>query len=740
MFLNKKIRKTLLIVLFLLIVDLLFFNKLFFPELRTIVTPDFKSSDIYHGYLPLKHFYSQKIKNFELPLWSKNLNNGLPMLAQGQIGTFNLINFLTFIIFPFGIAINIFYLVNTFINLLFSYLLAKEFKVKDSAAILFSIVFSFNGFFISHLTHLDIFHAASLLTLELFLVKKSLKNPRFWPILSFVVSQQIFTGSQQIVLISVFCIFIFFLFNCYLSKQKKKQLVINFVFLIASLLFALVLASVQLLPSRKYLNLSLRKKGLKFSEVTQYSYHPKDFLLFLNPYILGSPKTGTYVTKTPHVRIFWENNAYLGITPLFIMGFFLLQKQRSKVKKGLTLGIFLSFLLVLGKHSPLYFFYEFWPFNLFRVPSRFLLVSGVFLALFAMFGIDFIDKNYRQKKVVKITIYLLIVLSFLDLYRFFNSYHLIEPHKKWFEKPELVRFLQEKKDNPKVFSLGFENDWFDHFSSKGWQNPEFYYRKREDPINYANLYYNINQANVENALPLIRNLLSRSFIINNINVKEESLILTPNATKALQQNSVEYFITPLKVASNLEIEMVYQSESGTNVYRINKSLPMVNLVNDSINISTFTDYVKYVNQKDFSFENSALTEREINFDSQNEDQSNKINNLIVQDGLISFETKTQNKTLAVIKQFNYPGWKGFIDNEEVEILNTNINSMGVVIPPGNHKIMLRFKPAVFRKGLLISLSGHFLLIIYLPMVFVVPSLYQNKNLKTLLPFSHPDNN
>jgi len=71
------------IVLFTFFI-LVFFGKLFFPQPKIFVTPDFGTSDLLHFYYPVKNFLGESLKHKELPLWSNGVGAGFPMYAENK--------------------------------------------------------------------------------------------------------------------------------------------------------------------------------------------------------------------------------------------------------------------------------------------------------------------------------------------------------------------------------------------------------------------------------------------------------------------------------------------------------------------------------------------------------------------------------------------------------------------------------------------------------------------------------
>ncbi|MGE5435677.1 MAG: YfhO family protein, partial [Syntrophothermus sp.] len=60
----------------------------------------------------------------------------------------------------------------------------------------------------------------------------------------------------------------------------------------------------------------------------------------------------------------------------------------------------------------------------------------------------------------------------------------------------------------------------------------------------------------------------------------------------------------------------------------------------------------------------------------------------------------------------YPkGWKAYIDGNETEIYEVNHGFRGVIIPAGNHKVILEYAPTSYYIGRTISLIINILLVL-----------------------------
>ncbi|GAG46545.1 unnamed protein product, partial [marine sediment metagenome] len=72
-------------VIFILIICLIFFSRLFYPKPSLFYTPDFGRSDIWNFNYPIKDFLARSLRSGQLPFWSKDVATGFPFLAEGRI-------------------------------------------------------------------------------------------------------------------------------------------------------------------------------------------------------------------------------------------------------------------------------------------------------------------------------------------------------------------------------------------------------------------------------------------------------------------------------------------------------------------------------------------------------------------------------------------------------------------------------------------------------------------------------
>ncbi|MBC7237783.1 MAG: hypothetical protein H5T69_18225, partial [Chloroflexi bacterium] len=138
------------------------------------------------------------------------------------------------------------------------------------------------------------------------------------------------------------------------------------------------LALPQLVPGLELARLSQRAGGLEEAFFTSYSFHPFLIVTYLSPFLLGNPYPQGSV----------ELMAYLGLLPLGLAAL-AVWRGRGGTRWFLAgLGA-VGLALALGRWNPLYrLLLAVPPFNLFRVPARYLLWTSLALSVLAAMGAD----------------------------------------------------------------------------------------------------------------------------------------------------------------------------------------------------------------------------------------------------------------------------------------------------------------------------------------------------------------
>jgi uncharacterized membrane protein YfhO len=98
-------------------------------------------------------------------------------------------------------------------------------------------------------------------------------------------------------------------------------------------------------------------------------------------------------------------------------------------------------------------------------------------------------------------------------------------------------------------------------------------------------------------------------------------------------------------------------------------------------------------------------------------------------------TATGNNLLFLSEVYYPKGWKAYIDGKETEILRLDYLFRGVIIPEGIHTLTMKFEPATFALGRIISLSSNLIIFGGLISLLIWMLLHRKKE-KGLIQESH----
>lgn len=401
--------------------------------------------DLKAFYLPCKYIFADTLSQGLLLFRTKLASCGFPIHAEGQTGIFYPFNVLFFLVFPFQAAVVVSFIFHYLLGGTGIICLARKYKISPVGSAVAALCFSLSGFMITHLFHLSILTASAWVPWLFFFVFRLVErgNWRDSVILGFIVGTLGLVGHPQILFIGIVGILIYFMG---LAKQLKgrKVLLQRTVQCFVSIGFGMVFAAVQIIPSLELLPFTARVQQSSLSFLLSGSFPPQHILTFIFPYLFGIntlPVRHIYQTisgtEAPYPWILGdlpmrESHVYIGIIPIIlIVGLLLRSVDRRKIPFEFPVVLIGSFLLMLGKYSPLIFLWKLFPSLLtFRLPIRFLLLFTIMLSVMTGIGWDRFfewDKKTVRKAVAFIIIFFVIFVLLIGLFHFLLTTNL----SKW---------------------------------------------------------------------------------------------------------------------------------------------------------------------------------------------------------------------------------------------------------------------------------------------------------------------
>ncbi|OGG01845.1 hypothetical protein A2Z33_01170 [Candidatus Gottesmanbacteria bacterium RBG_16_52_11] len=708
--------------LFIICISLLFHIRIFLPELSIYATHEVGINDIWHFNYPMKDLLSKSLHSYSLPVWTDLIGGGFPVLAEGQVGTFNLLNLTLFGLLPTPWAYNIAYIALFSISGMGMFLFCRRKRISYTASLIASISFMFSGFFVSHISHFVLLQSAVFFPILVYSADILLEGKKYagFIMFSLFLSQQIFSGFPQMVFISLLFIMFYGIFRSLAERIPVSRLIL----LCLAIAAGFFLSSAQIFPTYEMAKLSYRSVGLDVGELLYYKFPASHFLLFLSPFAFGNPQTGSYPTANLiNGSLFWESACYIGILPLLFAGIGLWRWRRIPAGAFYLLALIFFGLLMIGGSGPLYFLLTMPGFSFFRFSSRYLLVFLFLLCVLAAYGFDFLIGNLKNTgRILKIIIPgVLISLVLFDLFRTWFSYHPVIPYSQFLPDPESAAVLK-KTGSGTVYSFKSNSAVFEEYTSTLSGKLNRYREYRNYLIPDSNILYGIPSVNYYAALfPTrigeINALLGNEYMLESTPAAR----LTDASVRTLRIRNVSTVLSPLPLENDTLSPAVSPgirlpvSQRQLYIYRLNNTLPKYKAYTALRPVRTLEDFSKIFVSRTFDESGELIVENEFPRISQTE----QLKFSFFPEYYSGTYEKTavevnQDAILSVAKSY-YPGWTAAVDGVPTAVFPVNLFNIGLLIPEGRHTVELRFEPDSVRTGIGITIAGY--LIILLAILF-----------------------
>ena len=719
---------------------------LFLPQIISGSIPyagDYTGSDLTELNIPFRQAVADSFRNGEFPLWTNLLANGWPLLAEGQAGAIYPLNILVYLLLPIALAVLVSLIINFFLASLFTYLYARVIKLSRPSAIFAAVAFSYSGFFLFRIKHLNLINAAIWLPLGWYLIEKYLKsfNKKFLVWLGIVLAIQFLAGHPQISYITILSSFVYFVLR-YISISEKKSIIIHLKQIIGS--WALIglltfgLSAIQFLPTYELSKISTRSEWISYDTSVQFNFHPIQFFSAFSPYMFGNPATGDYQGfDLGFSSGFWESNLYFGILSLLLVFYYFYYSfKKRKYNSVLLLVSLLSVFLILGKFFPLYpWLWENIPgMKIFRFSQRFLLVLGFCLAVFAAMGFDVIyikartwlvnNKKYHKSKFLSVGLPAIVILILvIDLF-FVASEYIGSLPKDYFDKPQSAEFIQEQKELTRSGSFFYQLTWMNSYElSGGWQNNMALFVEGRELIQPdLNMMYGVELYNdrgwneggqLDARLSHIFQRIDQSFFAN----EEGKIVLPDSSLKVLGMQNVKYLLSFFEIRSdNLALvkEIPQRLLPPLKIYENRFFLPRAFLVGSVEVVAIENEVLNRMFGQDFDFSQVAVVESDINIDISSDQSESDLVDIISYDNQeMIFDIKVVSPKLLVVSKTFYPGWQALVDGQKRDLIRVNNAFSAVVVYPEDRRVNFEYQPKSFIMGSNISLITLILVLIFL---------------------------
>lgn len=707
---------------------------------------------------PWRHLVYESLINGIIPFWNPYQHLGAPFMANPKTMVFYPLNLL----FIFGeiSAWNMLLFLQIFLSMLFTYYLARDFKLNVFSSIFSALAYGLNSYMIGLLqfgsdAHTMIWWPLIILFVKRFLEKHSRK---YLFLTGITISFSIFAGQLQ-----YFGYFLIFLlvFIIYFGHSLKTNAG-TYILLLVSIISGIGICAVQLLPSIELFSASHR--GL-LTPVQNHEVfarglvYPYEHFRLLSPDFFGNP-----VTRDAKIG-YIETSGYFGIVALFFAVYAIIfgRKNKNVIFFGIVFIVSLLFSLK-GIGELLY---------ILKIP---LITSGsgeriftlVLLtgSLLAGFGLsEFVESNTKKKQIISIigffVVYILIIVSYIVFFKLVTEQITVFLQHIKFSSIILGIFIAisalyvlayfRLKQNKilryafLIFVLGvtfFDLFRFGYrfltFSNEKFLYPEMkvtnYIREQSERSlgrTYGLIepelatYLKIPTVETYNPLYLQRTSVLLQSLQNkspNETSVDNKYFLSSSGSilkNTLDLLGVEYIVATkdenpaMKYFHSYKFDSKFKkiySDDRYFVYRNLSAYPRFSLYYDSTVVDGDKEALYLLARKDSTARSKLILEESLPVKLNEGTGSARLLSSTI--NTQKFEAESTSPALFYISDTFYSGWRASVNKQNTKIYRANYNFRAVLIPQGKSVIEFTYMPTTFMSGLLISTVSFLVLLFY----------------------------
>ena len=745
----------------------------FFRELLT--GSAYLFDDFIEQYYPGKFMSSVMLSKGIIPFWNPFVFSGMPFLADLQIAVFYPFNFVLTLFVKndklSALAIQNSIIIHYLLTSVFTFYLAKHFKLSGLFSLLFALMFTYSSYMMVHMIHMPLVEAATWFPLFFLLWLRFIETNKYYYTLlaGIVMAICILAGYPQVPFFNFFFIGVYSLFvsyDLYKSGNLKKGIII-LLGLAVTVLITFGLSAFQLLPTLEFIGLSNRA-SFDYNFAKQGSMHIYDYITLIIPKYFGVWSGNEKITDLKY----WSNHqegpwmfsvSNVFVSVLVIVLFYPSVKYFFKEKKHITLAYFslfiiaFSFLFSLGGN---FFFhklmYDFVPFfSRFRNPAHIVYIMMMAVLLLTMIGTDGIIKDDKQNEYFSKK-YLITIGSVILLLFFVTFSGMLLPVNlqqaaqvsAYVKSQALVFFLisalflivlflySGKKINSNIFGyliLGlmlFEiyYIWFDQ--NNGTKNPEQLYTQRtqlsekfKQEMKSENFRVNARDGGY---MLFQRN---QGFVDNIEFLEGYGALMLKNF---IPPNNSEKGSTQTHDLMNVKYKIFTDSTGkGKSLGLSNTYLPRVMMFYDAVRLSSDSLVKDFMTRKDFDYRKTLVIEdrEDLTLPKHNPTDTLPVSSTakITEYSLnnIKVDVETPVDGLLYFSEVYYPAWKAYVDGNPVKVLKTDYCMRSVLVGKGKHVVEMKYESDSFWTGVTYSLISLGLLVILLPLLIFVSKRHKN---------------
>lgn len=657
-------------------------------------------SDLLITHWPNANFvHNSMVQYHQIPLWSNAILGGYPFFANPLAGLWYLPNWISNL-WPSAAAFNLLFLIHLFFGALAIFLILREENIPPELAILGALIFELMPKIWAHFGqgHISLVYAVCLTPWFLLVSRRALlgkKGNPYWCLPCFLFAGIILADPRWAIYAGL--IWILYSGSIFLTRRSVfgEKAASFLVFIFGHLFLGVMLSAILLIPMIQYSQLSTR------SLMTL-----EDNLAF------SLPISKLFLILFPSLGITAEWVFYLGGLGLVSLLLALINQKILKLTSIWLIVFGLGLVLSISGYVP--GFSSIWQLpvlNLMRVPSRALFLTGFSASFIVPYVIAGIFENKINRKSSNLALAGLIAVGVLvGLFTFTG----ISSEVRGFQIGSLSLivysliifvFIQRGIKNPvwawllsflvllefsylNLSTLRFEK--MEIAFAKGQSFLEFLPRDEENPFRIFT---------PSNSIP--QNLASRAGLemVNGVDPLQlqslhDFLAFRAESGEAQSGYSVTFpaFSTGNPETDNKNLILDAKKLGLLNVKYIVSAFPIENA---NLNLLEKTE-------DGYIYDNQEFRPRAWIQNPAQETGQGALEEVPVRIQPNSIALTTSGAGLLVLSEIMYPGWKAFLDGQELPIQTQAGLLRGIEVPSGHHAVEFQFQPWSLYLGAVIS--------------------------------------
>jgi hypothetical protein len=692
---------------------------------------------LYQNY-PFRVFAATSLAAGELPLWNPYTFSGMPFLADIQTAVFYLpMTALT--LAASGGQLHFYWLELVIVlHVLLAgagmYALGRSFGMERFPALVSGAAYMLSGFMLAHAIHQQIITLAAWFPVVLLLFRRTLRDARWhWVFLTgLALGHSTLAGFPQLTLFLYLLLFAFFVFELLTEYPPARILsapaLHTAVRAAAVIVVSVAIAALQLLPTLE-LSPQSQRAEITYDKSTEGSLSPGQLLTLFYPKFFGTSDAHRYAYHGPGPYWhYWETCVYLGILPLLLATMALaLWRQHRYVP--FFAGVF-AFAMIFGMGSDGLLhriFYEFVPgFRLFRNPARMGVLAALAASILSGFTVQFLNSAAGEARTARrmrllllgaggtgLALWLLTMIGFLNgVFPFLRDAAVLAQIRPGLHAgllfvlltTALLLGLLTRRVRPALAGAAllalFLVDMlvFGGKQVSSPMSPEAYHSQMHPLVSFLKEegereIFRVN-ARTTGAMLLDRNqgMIDRIFMMEGY-------------TPLVLQRANLPFGSDTKLFDLLNVKYKTVREGrGARLVPHPTYLPRAFFVRTVRVAKSEEELLAAIQSLAFHHRSVAIIEKDPSFTLAPAADSVRMEAAITRYANTSMTVRTsaEQDGFLVLGEMFYPGWVALVDGAPTELYRTDYNLRGLYVPAGQHQVEIRFEPASFRTGLMVS--------------------------------------